>query len=62
MPDIVIILVMCFPMFLFTVYPGIKLGEYLDNKYNLGETKKRYIVVSATIFVTFCISAILFYA
>ena len=62
MPDFIIILVMCFPMFLFTVYPGIKLGEYLDEKYKISETKKRYIVVTATILLTLSLSATLFYA
>ena len=62
MPDLVIILVMCFPMFLFTVYPGIKFGEYIDDKYEISETKKRYIVVTATILVTISLSATLFYA
>lgn len=62
MQDIVIILVMCFPMFLFTVYPGIKLGEYIDNNYEISETKKRYIVVTATILITISLSATLFYA
>lgn len=62
MSDIIIILVMCFPMFLFTVYPGIKLGEYIDEKYDISEKTKRYIVVSATILVTISLSATLFYA
>ena len=62
MPDIAIILVMCFPMFLFTVYPGIKFGEFLDRKYNISEKIKRYIVVSTTILVTISLSATLFYA
>ena len=62
MPDLVIILVMCFPMFLFTVFPGIKLGEYLEDKHNISENNKRYIVVTATILVTFSLSATLFYA
>jgi len=62
MPDFIIILVMCFPMFLFTVYPGIKLGEYIDEKYTISELKKRAIVVSVTIAVTLLLSATLFYA
>jgi len=62
MPDFIIILVMCFPMFLFTVYPGIKLAEYIDKKYKISETKKRSIVVIATILLTLSLSATLFYA
>ena len=62
MSDIVIILVMCFPMFLFTVYPAIMLGEYLEKNYNIDEAKKRIVVVSSTIIGTFSLSCILFYA
>jgi len=62
MPDFIIILVMCFPMFLFTVFPAIKLGEYIDKNYDITETQKRYIVVITTLVVTISISSILFYA
>ena len=46
--DIVMVLVYTFPMFFFTVYPGIKLGDYLEEKYQLEEDKKRVVVVSVT--------------
>lgn len=62
MPDFIIILVMCFPMLLFTVYPAIKLGEFFENRYNVSESQKRYIMVSTTLIVTVSLSSILFYA
>ncbi len=62
MPDFIIILAMCFPMLLFTVYPGIKLSEFIDNRYNISETQKRYIMISTTLIVTVSLSTILFYA
>jgi len=46
--DIVMILVYTFPMFLFSVFPGIKLGDYLEENYDIGEKKKRVVVVSVT--------------
>jgi len=61
MQDIVIILVMCFPMLLFTVFPGIKAGEYFEEKYDLNETQKRKITILATIIVTLTLSTLLFY-
>jgi len=62
MPDFVIILVMGFPMLLFTVFPALKLGDYLEEKYSLDEKRKRVIVVTATIAITLFISTLLFYA
>ena len=46
--DIVMILVYTFPMFLFSIFPGIKLGDYLEENYDIGEKKKRVVVVSVT--------------
>ncbi len=62
MPDFVIILVMGFPMLLFTVFPALKLGDYLEEKYGIDETKKRSVVIVTTIIVTITLSSILFYA
>ncbi len=61
MPDFIIILVMCFPMLLFTVYPAIKLAELVENRYNISETQKRYIMVITTLVVTVSLSSLLFY-
>jgi hypothetical protein len=46
--DIVMILVYTFPMFLFSVFPGIKLGDYLEERYAISEKQKRIVVVSVT--------------
>jgi hypothetical protein len=59
--DLVIILVMTFPMFLFSIYPGIKASEYLQEKYLLSETKKRTIMVSVTFLFALTLSTLLFY-
>ena len=61
-PDFVIIMVMGFPMLLFTVFPALKLGDYLEEKYHIEENKKRIVVVVTTILVTLILSSILFYA
>jgi len=61
MPDFVIIMVMGFPMLLFTIFPALKLGDYLEEKYNIDETKKRAVVISATVLVTLTLSSLLFY-
>ncbi|WP_373035625.1 hypothetical protein [Sulfurimonas sp.] len=59
--DIVIILVMAVPMLLFSVYPGLKLGDYVENKYNVGESAKRRIVILTTILFTLTLSSLLYY-
>ena len=61
-PDFVIIMVMGFPMLLFTVFPALKLGDYLEERYNIDEGKKRAVVIGTTIVVTLLLSSILFYA
>jgi len=61
MQDIVIILVMSLPMLLFSVYPGLKLGDYLEKKYNLEENQKRKIVIITTIIFTITLSSLLHY-
>jgi len=60
--DIVIILAMTLPMLLFSVYPGLKLGDYLEEKYNINESQKRKVVISTTIVFTVLLSTILHYA
>jgi len=47
--DIMMILVMSFPMFLFAVYPGLKLGDYLEEHYHISEAAKRAVIVTVTI-------------
>ena len=59
--DIITILVMTLPMLLFSVYPGIKLGEYLENRYNIEENTKRIVIISTTIIFTLTLSSLLYY-
>jgi hypothetical protein len=59
--DIVIILAMTLPMLLFSVYPGLKLGDYLEKKYNLNDTNKRKVVITTTIIFTITLSSLLHY-
>lgn len=61
MQDIVIILVMTLPMLLFSVYPGLKLGDYLEEKYNIQENTKRKVVIITTITFTLTLSSLLYY-
>ena len=59
--DILTILVMTLPMLLFSVAPGLKLGEYLQKKYNIEEGTKRKVVISTTIIFTLTLSSLLYY-
>ncbi|MCD6191644.1 MAG: hypothetical protein J7K14_08940 [Sulfurimonas sp.] len=59
--EIVTILVMTLPMLLFSVYPGLKLGDYMEEKYNIEETTKRAIVITTTIVFTLTLSSLLYY-
>lgn len=59
--DIVIVLTMTLPMLLFSVYPGIKLGDYLQNKYKIGEGTKRKVVIITTIVFATTLSSLLYY-
>ncbi|MDX9756062.1 MAG: hypothetical protein A2525_06865 [Sulfurimonas sp. RIFOXYD12_FULL_36_11] len=59
--DIVIVLVMTVPMFMFSVYPGIRAGEYLEKKYALQEKQKRTAVISVTFLFSLTLSLFLHY-
>jgi len=58
--DIVIILVMTFPMFLFSIYPGIKVSEYMQARYDVTEKQKRTIMVSVTFLFALTLSILLY--
>ena len=57
--DIIMILVMGVPMLLFSVYPGLKLGDYLEEKYKINEIQKRKVVIIFTILFTVTLSSLL---
>jgi len=59
--DIVIVLVMTVPMFMFSIYPGIKVGEYLEEKYSIQEGQKRVAVISVTFLFSLTLSLFLHY-
>ncbi|NPA59232.1 MAG: hypothetical protein GXO30_02030 [Epsilonproteobacteria bacterium] len=61
MHDIMIILVMTFPMFLFMIYPGIWLSNYVDENYKISEKQKRTIMVSATFLSALTLSSLLYW-
>ncbi len=60
--DVVMILVYTFPMFLFTIFPGIKLGNYLGEKYELNEDQKRVVVIATTFIGAIILAAFLQFA
>lgn len=59
--DIVIILVMTFPMYLFSIYPGIKVSEYIDKKYTITEFQKRFIMIGITFLFALTLSSLVYY-
>ncbi|RUM61163.1 MAG: hypothetical protein DSZ03_08960 [Sulfurimonas sp.] len=46
--DLVMILVYTFPMFLFMIFPAIKLADYIEDKYKIQERQKRVIIIVST--------------
>ena len=61
MNDIVMILVYTFPMFLFTIYPGIWLSDFVEKNYGVDEKTKRVIMVSVTFIGALFLGALLHY-
>ncbi len=59
--DIVIILAMTLPMLLFSIYPGLKLGDFLEEKYDIEEGTKRKVIIVTTILFTITLSSLLHY-
>ncbi len=59
--DIITILVMTLPMLLFSVAPGLKLADYLEDRYNIEENTKRKVIISTTIIFTLILSSLLYY-
>jgi hypothetical protein len=50
---------MSVPMLMFSVFPGIKLGEYLGKKYDLEEKQKRAVIITSTLLFAFTLSSLL---
>jgi hypothetical protein len=59
--DMMMVLVMTFPMFLFSIYPGIVVSNFLEKKYGIEESKKRAVMVSVTFLFALTLSLLLYY-
>ncbi len=57
--DIIIICVMSVPMLMFSVFPGIWLGDYFEQKYSLEEKQKRIVIIVTTISFALILSSLL---
>jgi hypothetical protein len=57
--DLVIVGVMSVPMLMFSVFPGIWLGDYLERKHQIEEKNKRAVIVVTTMFFAFSLSSLL---
>lgn len=57
--DLVIVGAMSVPMLMFSVFPGIWLGDYLERKHQIEETSKRSVVVVTTMLFAFTLSSLL---
>ena len=57
--DLVIVGVMSVPMLMFSVFPGIWLGDYLERKHQIEEKNKRAVIVITTMFFAFSLSSLL---
>jgi len=61
MHDIMIILVLTFPMFIFTIYPGVLVSNYIQKHHNINESSKRIIMLSVTFFGALFLSLLLYF-
>ena len=59
--ELITILVMTFPMLIFSIYPGIALSNWVDKKYEISESQKRTIMVVTTVAFTLTLSTLLYY-
>lgn len=56
MKDIVVVFAMTIPMLLFSVYPGLRVGDFLEQKYNITEKQKIIATIVTTISFTLLLS------
>lgn len=59
--DLTVLLVLTFPMFIFTIFPALKAGDFLEERYNITESQKRAIVAALTFFGAFALALFLKY-
>lgn len=61
MEDLVVVLSMMVPMTMFAIYPGIKVANFLEQKYNLQESAKRKVMIAVTFLFGLTLSLFLHY-
>jgi len=59
MNEIVMILVMAFPMILFTIAPGLYLADFLEKGAYIQEENKRYVMWTVTVVFALALSTAL---
>ena len=59
--DLTVLLVLTFPMFIFTIFPALKLGDFLEKKYSISEKQKRVVVALFTFIGAFALALFLKY-
>lgn len=57
--DLVIIGAMSVPMIMFSIFPGIWVSDYLEERYNFQEKHKRIALVATTMLFAFTTSTLL---
>jgi intracellular septation protein A len=62
MLQIVITLVFSVVMLMFMAFPAMKIVEWLDSKFNIPEKWYNPLLISTTIFLSFCIALFLQFA
>lgn len=53
------ILVYTFPMFIFSIAPALKVGDYLEDKYAISEKQKRIVMIGGMILVSLTLATFL---
>jgi len=53
------ILVYTFPMFIFSIAPALKVGDYLEDKYAISEKQKRIVMIGGMLFTSLTLATFL---
>ena len=57
--ELLMILVMAFPMIIFTIFPGLKVADMVEERFGISEGQKRAVMWAFTFIVAFSLSALL---
>ena len=60
--DIIIILAMTLPMFLFTIYPGLKLADFMEEHFHVSEGTKRTVMLGTMFIGAIALSSFMHFA